>query len=42
MFAGMGLRRNFPGGGQSRYFAYLFQVPDDAMQMDIHKTFYPF
>jgi len=28
----------FPGGGQSRHFAYPFQVVDDATQIDIHKT----
>ena len=31
----------FPGG-QRQHFAYPFQVADDAMQMDVHKTFYPF
>ena len=31
----------FPGG-QSRHFAYPFQVADDTMQMDVHKTLYPF
>jgi len=29
-------------GGQSRHFAYLFQVSDDAMQMNVYKTLYPF
>jgi len=28
--------------GQRRHFAYSFQVADDAMQMDVHKAFYPF
>ena len=28
--------------GQSRHFAYPFQVSDDASQMDVHKTLYPF
>jgi len=28
----------FQGGGQSRHFAYPFQVVDDATQIDIHKT----
>jgi len=27
---------------QRRQFAYRFQVADDTMQMDIHKTLYPF
>jgi len=27
----------FPGGGQSRHFAYLFQIVGDATQMDVHK-----
>jgi len=31
----------FPGG-QRRHFAYLFQVADVAMQIDVHKTLYPF
>jgi len=31
----MGVRRNFFRGGQSRHFAYLFQIVDDATQMDI-------
>jgi len=29
-------------GGQRRYFAYPFQVADYAMQMNVHKTLYPF
>jgi len=29
-------------GGQGRYFAYTFQVANEAMQIDFHKTFYPF
>ena len=33
----------FYGGGQSRHFAYpVFQVVDDAIHMDVHKTLYPF
>jgi len=32
----------FPGGWQSRHFAYPFQVVDDAAHMDVHKTLYPF
>jgi len=31
-----------PGGGQSRYFAYLIQVLDDATQIDVHKTLHLF
>jgi len=38
----MGVRRNFSRGWQRRNFAYPFQVADDAMQMDVHKTLYPF
>jgi len=34
----MGVRRNFSRGGQSQNFAYLFQVVDDATQMDVYKT----
>jgi len=37
----MGVQRNF-SGRQRQNFAYPFQVADDAMQMDIHKTLYPF
>jgi len=34
----MGVRRNFSReGGQSRHFAYLFQVVGDATQMDVYK-----
>jgi len=32
----------FPGGAQRRHFAYPLQVAIDAMQMDVHKTLYPF
>jgi len=32
----------FPGWRQRRNFGYPLQVADDAMQMDVHKTFYPF
>ena len=35
----MGVRRNF---SRSRHFAYLFQVVDDALQVDVYKTLYPF
>jgi len=38
----MGVRRNFSRGGQSRHFAYPFQVVEDATQMDVHKTPHPF
>jgi len=34
----MGVRRNFSKGGKIRHFAYPFQVADDAMQMNVHKT----
>jgi len=27
----------FPGGGQSRHFAYLFQFVGDATQTEVHK-----
>jgi len=37
----MGVRRNFSKGGR-RHFTYLFQVTDDAMQMDVQNTLYPF
>jgi len=33
---------NSPGRGQRRNFVYLFQFADDAVQMDVHKTLYPF
>ena len=33
----MGVLRNFSRGGQSRHFAYLFQIVGDATQMDIYK-----
>jgi len=38
----MGVRRNFSKGEQRQNFAYQFQVADDTMQMDVHKTLYPF
>jgi len=38
----MGAGTNFSRGGQRRHFAYLFQVADVAMHMDVHKTFYSF
>jgi len=31
----------FPGG-QRPHFAYNFQVADDAVEMDLHQTLYPF
>ena len=31
----------FPGGGETRNLAYLFQIVDDAMQIDVNKTLYP-
>jgi len=37
----MSVFRNF-SRGQRRKFAYAFQVADDAMQMDVHKTHCPF
>jgi len=27
---------------QKRHFAHLLQVADDATQIDVHKTLYPF
>jgi len=38
----MGGRRNFSRGGQHRQFTYLFQIADDAMQMNVNKTLCPF
>ena len=32
----------FPEGAQRRKFAYTFQFADDATQMEVHKTLYPF
>jgi len=29
-------------GGQKRHFACQFQVADDATQLDVRKTLYPF
>jgi len=40
--ASTGVRRIFSRGGKHRNFAYPFQVADDAMQMDVHKTLCPF
>jgi len=40
--ASMGVLRFFSRGGQHRNFAYPFQVADDAVQMDVHKTLCPF
>jgi len=36
----MGVRRKFSKEEKSRHFAYPFQVAEDAMQMDVHKTLY--
>jgi len=38
---GHGRPQKFFQGGQSRHFAYPFQVSDDATQTDVHKTLYP-
>jgi len=39
----MGVRRNFSrGGGNVEILLILFQVADDAMHADVHKTLYPF
>jgi len=40
---GMDVRRKFSRwvGGQRCLFTYHFQVVDDVMQMDGHKTLYP-
>jgi len=35
-------RKKFFQGGQSRQFAHSFQVADEAMQMNVDKTLYPF
>jgi len=37
----MGIRRKFSRFWQRRYFAYPFQVANDAMRMNVHKTLYP-
>ena len=37
----VGVRTNF-FKGQKRHFAYQLQVPDDATQIDVHNTLYPF
>jgi len=37
-----GRSRKFFQRGQRQNFAYQFQVADDTMQMDVHKTLYPF
>jgi len=34
--------QKFFKGRQRQNFAHPFQVPDDAMQLDVHKTFYLF
>jgi len=38
----MGVHRNFCRGGNVNISLVLFQVANDAMQMDFHKTLYPF
>ena len=38
----MGAAEMFPGGGQRQHFAHIFQIVDDAMQMEVNKTLYPF
>jgi len=38
----MGVRRNISRRGQHRHLAYIFQIADDAMQMDVNKSLYPF
>jgi len=38
----MGVRRNFYREGQRRHFAHHFLVADDAVQMEVHRTFYLF
>jgi len=38
----MGVRRNFLGGGNVDILLLLIQVANEAMQMDLHKTLYPF
>jgi len=38
----MGVSRNFSGGGNVDISLILFHVAKDAMQMDFHKTIYPF
>jgi len=43
--AGRGVRRNFSrggAGGKRRHFTDPFQIVDDATQMAVHKTLYPF
>jgi len=34
--------QKFFQGEQHRHFAYLFQIADGALQMDVNKTLYPF
>jgi len=42
-FRNMDVCRNFPcEGRQRRHFAYPFRIADGAMQLDVHKTLYPF
>jgi len=37
----VGVRRNF-FRGQKRHFACQFQIADDATQIDVRKTLYPY
>jgi len=37
-----GRPQKFFQGGQSRHFAYPFQVADDATQMNVHEALNPF
>jgi len=39
---GHGRPQKFFQGGQRRYFAYRFQIADDAIEMDVHKRIYTF
>jgi len=34
--------QKFFQGGQHRRFVHIFQIADDEMQMDVHKTLYSF
>ena len=38
----MGVRRNFSRGGNVDISRILFEIANDAMQMDLHKMLYPF
>jgi len=37
--ATMSVHRSFSRGEQHQHFAYLFQIADDAMIMDVNKMF---